>query len=520
MNQDLIPPEILYHSHLSDLYESFRDSGKVLIENKLFPQDHTKAIDFQLRTENDPIGSKFYVELAKLIAVQKTRSKCKVPLAHLAKAAGNVEEFEYEDSVWMKLTSRQQNKYAKRAHEAVALAAKIVGGRSGNKHCSYAGKKRRENQLKAQDAWRKKQVAFNHATGKYFTLPSTQKKRESSLAEMYSIMKGVETISKRKEYQWASCVITCPARMHPNPLWGVNCWDGTLPDVGAKWLSEGWKKIRARLKKSNIILSGGWFKESHQDGTVHVNFYLVFKKGDYRKVEKAFRAVFGHSKKAIKMSLGAHPKAVSALEKKGIKPASFASYAMKNFMNGHKKWGNDDFSFSEETTAAAFGYRRYGFFGLPKISTWREPRKLKTCPQTPLLAAVWHAAKRGDAATWIALCGGLACRPKLRPIQPVLIKVEGCIQKQIVGVAAILDNQLDDEFVRTRTPKEWQIKDLKDFLKSRTVKISNKKQQVTVTVNYPRVGLQEATYNYKKFKNGEYNIYSPPLNYTCIAINT
>ena len=480
-----LPPEILFDIHMKDLSAAFRRGE--WIENLLFPDDHISAIEYLQRTKNDPLGAKYWVEIGKATALWRAVKQSNVRIAAIAYSKKGAEGFEQADKEWISFSEKKKRKLARRAHESLALAAKIVGGKSGNKNCSLAAKAQRSEQLKAQDEWLKKQVAFNKKTGKYFRLASTQDKRKNRLAEMFSMMKGVEKLIKTDVLGWSACVVTAPANMHSNPLMGSCSWDGTLPHEVAKWLSDGWARIRARLAKTDITLSGGWFRESNQDSTPHVNFFLTFKAGEYRNVEKAFREVFGHSKKAIRMMLGEDPRAAAALAKKGKKPASFASYAMKYFMKGMNGWGSDDTADAEETTASIFAYRRYGFFGLPSISTWRELRRIKECPQNSIrLAAAWRAAHRGDAAAWIMQSGGLACKRNLRPLQPLRVVVEGCKSKQVTGVIEINKKFSGNEYVTTRTPKTWQILSTRDLVKKIAYEKSYKKHAVTVRVNYPR----------------------------------
>jgi hypothetical protein len=477
---ETIPSEILFHSHLTDLCAAFRRGE--WIENRLFPSDHTPALAYKQRSKSEP-HSEYWIELEKAVAVVKAVTKCRLPIAHIASLNKHSWEFESSDTGWNKLTERQRRRHSKRAHEGIGLAAATVGAQSGNKHCSLAAKERRGQQLQSQDEYLKTQVAINSKTGKFFRLASTGEKRKTRLAEMFTITKGIEKLIASNNLHWSACVVTAPANMHPNPLIGKNSWDGTLPHEVTNWLSNGWKQIRARLAKFGITLSGGWFRESNQDSTPHVNFFLVFNAGDYRQIARAFKEVFGHSKKAVKMMLGADPRAVAALAKKGKKPRSFASYAMKYFMKGFNGWGIDDDADREETTASAFGYRRHGFFGLPPLSTWRELRRLKSCPKnSSILAGAWHAAHRGDAATWIMLSGGLACKRNSRPIQPLRVDVEGCKQKQVIGLIAKGTGLNNDIHIKTRTPKSWSI----EPINSQPLNIKAQlREKVTLKVNHP-----------------------------------
>lgn len=324
-----------------------------------------------------------------------------------------------------------ERRIQKRTREGLALHAMLIGGLYGYHRCTMAARKTRKKQLEKQDAWADAQVVFSTLTGNYFHLSGSTKKRQTRLAEMYVIAKGIETRIEADSLEWASVVVTAEPEMHPNPTRGKRCWNGTLPHQSATILAERWALVRARLAKLDITLSGLWTREAHKDACPHVNFLIAFPKGTYREVKRDFLAVFGHSKKAVRMRQGGRVAP-------GEKVASFASYAMKYFMKGFNAFGQDEAADGEEVTASHFAYRRHGFFGIPALSTWRELRRLSTCPKTsPLLAATWRAVHDKDAAEWIALSGGLACKQNQRPVQSLRETPKGYSTPQVVGVREV-----------------------------------------------------------------------------------
>jgi hypothetical protein len=427
---------------------------------------------------------------------------------------------------WTQLTPAQKRRRTKLAREAVALHANLVGGKSGNKRCSPAARIERREQKQKHEEWAANNKVFNKETGQYFSLAAPEDKLKTRLAEFYTFAKGLEAIIKPNlgmppDYEWARAIITAPAQMHCNPTKGSSSWDGTLPNEVARYFAEGWALVRARLAKFGITCSGFWTREAHQDATPHVNFFIIFRPGAYREVARAMKEVFGKNKRATNIMQGDDERARKALEAKGQKPQSFATYAMKYFSKGFQAEPDED-SEGEDVTASAFGYRRHGFFGLPSLTVWRELRRMQTCNSTdPLIKAAWFAAHRGDAADFIQLAGGLACARSCRPLQtlrqivfknkniqvvtdepaetPFEIKEETVTTKtsEVVGVRRVaLDadgNPYTADAIRTRIPGIYEIISIEEaVVRDKTaqelikLKEPKDKHKVTVILNDPR----------------------------------
>ena len=156
--------------------------------------------------------------------------------------------------------------------EAIAAHAGIVG--RDMPRCTTYQREQRRQKLNDMDDWVSRTVVTNGEL--YFSLTESGVTRQKKKNELYVIAKGIENIGESSDKTWASVVCTLPAHMHINPSHGHNSWDGTLPRDGCNWLQERWSKLRAALAKEQITLSGLWTRESHKDGTPHINFLIYF----------------------------------------------------------------------------------------------------------------------------------------------------------------------------------------------------------------------------------------------------
>ena len=126
---------------------------------------------------------------------------------------------------------------------------------------------------------------------------------------------------------------------------------------------------------------------------------------------------------------------------------------------------------------ATWGIRAFQFFGIPPKKDWRLFRKLNKAPADARLKGAWYAAKRGDAAAWIGLSGGLCIKRKDRPIKTELETNED-------GKFIWVHNVSNSEY--TCAPvKSWEIidKDQKDEIEDALLLIEN--QSVAVIANDP-----------------------------------
>ena len=279
---------------------------------------------------------------------------------------------------------------------------------------------------------------------------------------MYSILKGIGSLAEADNLAWASVVCTLPAAMHPNPKFGKNSWDGTLPDEAWRDIGQLFGRLRAGLAKKGIKLAGLKTAESHQDGCPHANFFVVFDEHEKIEVEAAFNQYFGHGPKSIKFTIG----------KKGADSAKFASYCLKYFTKFFDG-SDDEASVGEQAWASAWKIRRYAFFGIPPLTQWRLLRSSEIAPVDHLLQKMWRAARGGRAALWIALCGGMAVKNKTRPTKTYS-------EKHLKSrVATGVENLLTDSIIVIKKIGYWILE-------------TTEKSRVTVNLSCPSASQSQS----------------------------
>ena len=240
------------------------------------------------------------------------------------------------------------------------------------------------------------------------------------MAEFAIVCQGIQTCAESIGMAWAKIVVTAPPRFHINPKNGGS-WNGAMPDELCDIWSKQWTRCRAYLAKQKITLTGTWTRETHADGTPHLNFLIYIPLGSEWIVEDAFRDY---------MSLGnTSDKAIKYVKMKQSMyegACGFAKYAAKGFAKYSAKNIDCDSeenidAIAEQSLASAFGWRRWGFFGIPPLSQWRALRSQKDCPNaTPLLDSMWRAARGNrfcDIAARACVCPRAARRrqPEPRP---------------------------------------------------------------------------------------------------------
>lgn len=253
--------------------------------------------------------------------------------------------------------------------------------------------------------------ATNPETGEQICISEIVKKQKDNRKnEVYCLMKGIEKLAIQDGLDWCFAVLTAPPQYHPNPSFSSSKWDGSMPVDSHNFISALWKKTTDELRlKHEINLAGFWSSESHQDGCAHRNVVFFCHPSELKTVEETTRKYFSWHEKAVEF-------------RKNNGGAKFASYAMKYAL----KSLNCEVGDPEKTWHSVHSIRHYQFFGIPNLSTWRTLRSLtpeekkekeKEKAWTKKEESIWRAARRGDAATFTQLNGGLGVKQKDRPLK-------------------------------------------------------------------------------------------------------
>lgn len=397
-------------------------------------------------------------------------------------------------------TARQMRQRQRYTGAAIELQLGLVGGKHGARRATNRCINERSEMIKNTEHFLNTHevVSKNRNRLKLADIALTREKR---LAEIYSMAGGIQKLAEAQEMTWASCVTSLPPHLHINPTKGAFSWDGTLPNKSIKYLSKRWGRMRAYCAKRKITLAGLWTVEAHEDGTPHINFLLYFEQHESEFVKNAFEIYFKHSDKAIKFKMGGDVVA-------GVKPAAFASYALKYFtktFNVEALLKDDDkeTALKEEAWASSFGLRRYGFFGIPPLGPWRRLRASDKAPCDKETELLWREARKGDAAAFISLNGGLGIKNSRRKFKPVSVPHKK--SRVTVGVENTINGY---EFI-TKNLGEWTIQKLIKQVKNTDIQQKSEQiQMVTLKPSYPSKDPITVPLDYFKFKNGDYG--DPP----------
>ena len=287
--------------------------------------------------------------------------------------------------------TRRLRKLQKREKAALALRAGVIGGKFGGvKRATMWQINEQVEKNKDTARFLKHHMAVGRA-GEQINLCNVF---ERKIAEFAIVSQGIQTAAEACGMAWAKIVVTAPPPYHINPTHGQYQWDGTVPDELCKKWARQWARCRASLAKQKIILTGIWTRETHGDGTPHLNFILYIPAGSEQVVESVFKEYMALGNKSEKAILFQKMQQNMYDGKCGFAKyvsKGFAKYAAKNIDTYDQ--GNVD-AIAEQCLASAFGWRRWGFFGIPPLSQWRALRSRKNCPNsTPLLDSMWRAAR-------------------------------------------------------------------------------------------------------------------------------
>lgn len=302
-----------------------------------------------------------------------------------------------------------------RTNDEYAHIAKLIGRDASHQKTGSWNIKEREKQRERWSDFAANSTVYDPSSGESVRLSAVvEAAKKKRLSETYTLSKGLQICAERLELQWCFAVLTAPPHFHPNPTTGKNSWDGSLACDSHKFILNLFRKACDELRLvHNIKLCGFRSPEAHQDSTAHQNVFFYCHKDEMQTVQKVLRKFWDWHEKAIDF------KDQTQLKRIDKKPAKFASYCMKYAM---KALAHDAVT-ADDAWYSTYSIRRIQFFGIPALTTWRTLRSLKESPdlKSHLVTEIWRAARRGDAATFIELNGGLCVSKKERPLH---VKVE------------------------------------------------------------------------------------------------
>lgn len=243
--------------------------------------------------------------------------------------------------------------------------------------------------------------------------------------ELMARISGFEKIADSLGHVAAFLTITCPSRMHPRLSKSGNAnpkFDGTTPREAQAYLSNLWKKIRAKLQREGIQIYGFRVAEPHQDGTPHWHL-LVFMAPESKE---PLRQVF------LQYALQEDADEVGALQRRFIwkdidkTKGSAVGYIVKYISKNIDAFGIDEDETGLEAKGAAervnawastWGIRQFQQFGGPSVGIWRELRRTNGGAPEGVLKQALEAADEGDWSLFLQALGGPTPKRKDVPIQ-------------------------------------------------------------------------------------------------------
>lgn len=306
---------------------------------------------------------------------------------------------------------RQLRKKHGRTVEGVAIDLNIVS-KHREIYASNASLNRRRNQRSRNREILETCLAINEL-GQEYTLQQLADLSVSNpklrRMELMTRIAGFEEHAKTIGYVGEFYTFTCPSRFHStlsksgkrNPR-----YDGSTPAMAQKYLSKVWARIRSKLDREGIDIFGFRVCEPQQDGTPHWHL-LLFTAAGHAENLRAICRHYNLQDSPNEPGARKHRFDAKAIDwKRGTATGYIAKYIAKNidgFGIDRDLFGNDPVKAAErvDAWASTWGIRQFQQIGGPRVSVWRELRKVRgqDIPR-PLLEA--HSA--ADTGNWRRFC--------------------------------------------------------------------------------------------------------------------
>jgi len=226
--------------------------------------------------------------------------------------------------------------------------------------------------------------------------------------------KGLENIALDDGLDGLFVTLTSPSKYHATS----DKWNGCTPKQTQAYLVNTWAKIRAELKRKEIVYFGVRVTEPHHDATPHWHMLLFVSPNDANQLTNIMREyaleVDGDEDGALK-----HRFTVEKIDpSKGSATGYIAKYLSKN-INGEYIENNYDVSADKEdydsgktasegakratAWASRWSIRQFQFFGAEPVTVYREVRRIKETAEDKLIEKVRKAAESVDGkGQWYA----------------------------------------------------------------------------------------------------------------------
>lgn len=224
--------------------------------------------------------------------------------------------------------------------------------------------------------------------------------------------RGLEEMAEDAEKVGLFITLTAPSKFHAVS----HKWNEEAPKVAQRYLVGQWAKIRAKLNRANIDVTGLRVVEPHKDGTPHWHM-LAFVRPDSVEQFKAILRKYAFEVDGNEAGAAENRLLIENIDSaKGSAVGYVIKYLSKNIAGEHMEGEKDltaDVSAQHGAKlatawASRHRLRQFQFFGTQSVSIWRELRRLKECPQPK---GVESARMAADSSNWLAFEKSLSVEP-------------------------------------------------------------------------------------------------------------
>ncbi|MGK9453257.1 replication endonuclease [Acidithiobacillus caldus] len=338
------------------------------------------------------------------------------------------------DEVWWK---RRLLKKVRRLQEyAAQLFGLVQRGRS--EYVSEKTLEDHQSNLEAAERWIKDTRLWKYDPHQdvYIQLPMqdlVNARQKGWLAEQHARVNGVSRTAQALGLDPYLVTITLASRWHPaSPK-----YEEHTTEEAARWQQKQWARLRAAAKEAGLQMLGVKVPEPHHDGCPH--WHLVVWTDDYPRAEKLFAEYFLEADNSHEPGAAEH----RVTWEKARSTEGAIGYALKYVL----KYVNPQTGpVSRERLAVGswrslYHLRKLDWFACnvvqPKVSTWREARRVTNAP-----AGMQAAVDAAEAGDWHAFTQACQSNPLYVRTERVPTKYEGEYRDRTVGLRDALGNMV------------------------------------------------------------------------------
>ncbi|WP_119969009.1 replication endonuclease [Shewanella japonica] len=233
---------------------------------------------------------------------------------------------------------------------------------------------------------------------------------KNRFTELVVRARGLEEMAQDAGKKGLFITLTAPSKYHAVS----HKWNEQSPKAAQKYLVTQWAKIRSKLKRQDIDMTGLRVVEPHKDGTPHWHLLAFVAPNDVDEFKSILHdyafEVDGNENGAAKNRL-----LIENIDpSKGSAVGYVIKYISKNIAAEHM---DDEQDFTADCSAShgamlasawasRHNIRQFQFFGTSSVSIWRELRRLSNGGQD-----IEQARTAADQSNWLEFEKALSVTP-------------------------------------------------------------------------------------------------------------